>query len=133
MISNPTPVQRPQQQNNQQRPDAPRRQFTRINMPLSQALQHLLKEDLVMLRDPHPNPNIASPKYNLNVKCAYHSNSFGHDTNNCWALKTKIYDLTKWLSLTLQKPIMSLLLPCLVIVKVSMLLTKPPSSPPLMI
>ena len=34
LISNPTPVQRPQQSNNQQRPDVPKRQITRINMPL---------------------------------------------------------------------------------------------------
>ena len=40
LISNPTPIQRPQQQNNQHRSYTPRRQFTRINMPLSQALQH---------------------------------------------------------------------------------------------
>ena len=68
LILNPTPIKRPQQSNNQQSPDVPRRQFTRINMPLSQALQHLLKASLVMLRDPPPNPNIASPKYNPNVK-----------------------------------------------------------------
>ena len=61
-------------------------------MPLSQALQHLLKADLVTLQDPHPNINTSSPKYNLNMKCAYHSNSPGHD-NTCWALKNKIQDL----------------------------------------
>ena len=93
LISNPTPVQRPQQQNNPQRPDAPRRHFTRINMPLSQALQHLLKAYLVTLRDPPQNPNASSPKYNPNARCAYHSNSLGNDTNDCWALKSKIQDL----------------------------------------
>ena len=89
LISNPTPTQQPRQSNNQQRPDAPRRQFTKINMLLSQALQHLLKADLVTLREPHPNPNTTSPKYNPNMKRAYHSNSPGHDTKNYWALKKK--------------------------------------------
>ena len=27
------------------------------------------------------------------MKCAFHSNSLGHDTNNCWALKNKIQDM----------------------------------------
>ena len=62
-------------------------------MPLSQALQHLLKAELITLRDPPQNPNTSSPRYNPNVRCAYHSNSLGHDTNNCWALKNKIQDM----------------------------------------
>ena len=69
------------------------RQFTKIGMPLSQALQHLLKVELISLRDPPQNPNISSPKYNLNMRCAYHSNSPRHDTNNCWALKNKIQNI----------------------------------------
>ena len=93
LISNPTPTQRPHQQNSQQRPDVQRRQFTKINMQLSQALQHLLKANLVTLRDPPSNPNNSSPKYNPNAKCAYHSNSPGNDTNDCWSLKNKIQDL----------------------------------------
>src|ERR1044072_577700 len=28
--------------------------------------------------------NTSSPKYNPNARCAYHSNSPGHDTNKCW-------------------------------------------------
>ena len=43
LISNLAPVQQ-QQRVNQRRSDAPKRQFTKISMPLSQALQHLLKE-----------------------------------------------------------------------------------------
>ena len=62
-------------------------------MSLSQALQHLLKAQLITLRDPPQNPNTSSPKYNPNARCAYHSNSPGHDTNDCWALKRKIQDL----------------------------------------
>ena len=41
MISNPAQAQ--PQRNNTRNQNAPRRQFTKINMPLSQALQHMLK------------------------------------------------------------------------------------------
>ena len=62
-------------------------------MSLSQALQHLLKANLVTLHDPPANPDTSSPKYNPNAKCAYHSSSLGHETDRCWALKNKIQDL----------------------------------------
>ena len=62
-------------------------------MPLSQELKHLLKVELITLRDLPPNPNTHSPKYNPNVRCAYHSNSLGHDTNGYWSLKNKIQDM----------------------------------------
>ena len=67
--------------------------FTKINMPLSKKLQPLLKAELISLRDPPTNPNTASPKYNPNARCAYHSNSQGHDTYDCWSLKNKIQDM----------------------------------------
>src|ERR1051325_1183502 len=73
--------------------NAPRRQITKINMPLSQALQHMLKAELITLRDPPQHVNTSYPKYNPNARCGYHSNSPGHDTNNCWALKNKIQDM----------------------------------------
>ena len=62
-------------------------------MSLSQALQHLLKANLVTLCDPPLNPNVSSPKCNPNAKCAYHSNIPRHDTDQCWPLKYKIQDL----------------------------------------
>ena len=62
-------------------------------MSLSQALQHLLKDNLVTLCYPPSNPNVSLPKYNPNAKCAYHSNNHGHETGQCWALQTKIQDL----------------------------------------
>ena len=46
-ISNLTATQRPFA--NHQRVEAPRRQFTRLGMSLSQALQHLIKANLVTL------------------------------------------------------------------------------------
>ena len=62
-------------------------------MPLSQALQHMLRMNLITLKEPHPNPKTSSPNYNPNARCAYHSDSPGHDTNDCWALKYKIQDM----------------------------------------
>ena len=62
----------------------PKRPFTKINISLAQALQHMLKAGLVTLREPPQNPN---------ARCAYHSDSLGHDTSNCWALKNKIQDM----------------------------------------
>ncbi|XP_058783353.1 uncharacterized protein LOC131658035 [Vicia villosa] len=92
LISTPTPRQN-QQQGYQHRQDAPRRKFTKINMPLSQALQYLLKASLITVRDPPKTTNTTSPGYNPNAKCAYHSYSPGHDANSCWALKNKIQDM----------------------------------------
>ena len=78
---------------NQQRVERPQRQFTRINMTPAQVLPHLLKLNLAGLKEAPKNPNTTSPYYHANAKCAYHSDSAGHDTNNCWALKNKIQDL----------------------------------------
>src|SRR3954464_6930434 len=75
------------------RPDAPRRNFTKINMPISQALQQLLKADLITLRGPPKNVNTSSPNYRPDTTCAYHSNCPGHDADHCWALKNKIQDM----------------------------------------
>ena len=80
LISNLAPVQ--QQQSNHHKQVAPKRQFTRMNMTLSPALQHKLKAELITLKDPPQNPNTSSPSYN-NARCAYHSNSPGHATNGC--------------------------------------------------
>ena len=73
--------------------ERPVRQFTRINMTLSQVLPHLLRSNLVTLKEAPKNPNTTSPHYYPNARCAYHSESPGHDTNNCWALKNKVQDL----------------------------------------
>src|SRR3954469_19897427 len=62
-------------------------------MPLSQALQHLLKAKLVTLKDPPKFANTASPAYDPKATCAYHSNATGHNTDNCWALKNKVQDM----------------------------------------
>lgn len=82
-----------QQPLSQQRKHTSKRQFTKINLTLSQALQQLLKAGMITLRDPPQKPNTASHQYNPNARCAYHSDSPGHDTENCWPLKNKIQDL----------------------------------------
>ena len=79
LISNPPSTQRRPQQAKHQRYEVPRRQFMRINMSLSQALQHLLKANWVTLCDPPSNPNVSSTKYNPNTKYAYYSNIPRHD------------------------------------------------------
>ena len=73
--------------------DTPKIQFTKINMSLAQALQHMLKAELITLKDPPRNPNTFAPSYHPNARWAYHSNSPGHDTNGRWALKNKIQDM----------------------------------------
>ena len=62
-------------------------------MSLAQLLQHMLKMELITLRDPPWNPNTSAPSYHPDAMCAYHSNSLGHDMSDCWALKNKIQDL----------------------------------------
>ena len=64
-------------------------------MTLSQILPQLLKTNLVTLKEAPKNPSTISSRYNPNAWCAYHSESLGHDTNNCWALKNKVQDLTE--------------------------------------
>ena len=62
-------------------------------MTLSQVLPHLLRSNLETLREAPKNPNTASPRYNPNARCAYHSDNPGQDTNDCWVLKNKVQDL----------------------------------------
>ena len=56
-------------------------------------MPHLLKSTLVTLRAAPNNPTTASPRYNPNARCVHHSESPGHDTNDCWALKNKVQNL----------------------------------------
>ena len=79
------------QHHNQQKSE--RRQFTRLSMTLSQILPQLLETKLVTLKEAPKFQNTTSPKYNPNARCAYHSDSPGHATEDCWALKNKIQDL----------------------------------------
>ena len=71
-----------QPRTNQARVERPVQQFTRISMTPAQVLPHLLKLNLANLKEAPKNPKSASPYYHMNAKCAYHSDSLGHDTNN---------------------------------------------------
>src|SRR4051812_33089626 len=81
------------QRGNQRKQGASKRQFTKINITLAEALHQLLKAGLITLKDPPLKPNTLSHQYNPNARCAYHSDSIGHDTNDCWPLKNKIQDM----------------------------------------
>ena len=70
MIPKPTSDQ---QIGNQPRVESPVRQFTRINMTMSQVLSHLLRSNLVTLKEAPKNPNTTSPHYHPNACCVYHS------------------------------------------------------------
>ena len=74
-------------------PGKPKRQFTKLNVSLPQALQQLLRLNLVTLRDPPKNPNRTPSRYNPDAHCDYHSDSPGHVTEDCWTLKNQIQDL----------------------------------------
>ena len=52
-----------------------------------------LKPNLATLKEAPKNLNTVSPHYHPNARCAYHSESLGHDTNNSLALKNKVQDL----------------------------------------
>src|SRR3954463_13925927 len=60
------------------KPDVPKRQFTEINMSSAQTLQHRLKIKFITLRNPPKNPNTSTPGYELNARCAHHSNIPGY-------------------------------------------------------
>ena len=62
-------------------------------MTLSQIFPQLLSTNLVTVREAPKVVNTASPKYNPNARCAYHSDSPGHSTDDCWALRNKVQDL----------------------------------------
>ena len=62
-------------------------------MTLDEVLPHLIRSNMATLREAPKNPNIASPRYNPNAWCAYHSESPSHDTNDCGDMRNKIQDL----------------------------------------
>ncbi|XP_058728109.1 uncharacterized protein LOC131599884 [Vicia villosa] len=71
----------------------PKRLFTPLHMPMSQVLQQLLNQNLITLLPPYSLPTNPAPGYKYHARCAYHSNSPGHDTKDCGPLKHKIQDL----------------------------------------
>ena len=73
-------------------------------MTLSQILPQLLTTNLVTLKEAPKNQNTTSPKYNHNARCAYHSESPGHNTDDCWTLKNKIQDLIDAKEIEFEEP-----------------------------
>src|SRR3954468_19763662 len=71
----------------------PKRSFTPLHIPLSQVLQQLLNQNLITLLPPYSIPPNPTPRYKYNARCGYHSNSLGHDTEDCGPLKHRIQDL----------------------------------------
>ena len=70
-----------------------KRQYTRLSMTLSQILPQLLSTSLVTVKEALKMLNTASPKYNPNARCTYHSDSPGRSTDDCWALRNMVQDL----------------------------------------
>ena len=62
-------------------------------MSYSEALQHLLKENLVTLRHLPVNPDRLLANYDANARYEFHSGGVGHTVENCYALKCKIQNL----------------------------------------
>ena len=92
------------QRHNQQREERPKRQFTPLGMTLSQILPQLLETKLVTLMDPPKNPNRTPSRYNPNARCAYHSDSPGHATDDCWTLRNRVQDLIDAKEVQLDSP-----------------------------
>ena len=62
-------------------------------MPYAQLLPHLLKGQLVQLRELGPPPNPLPRCYDASACCEFHSGAPGHIIGNCRALKNSIHDL----------------------------------------
>ncbi|XP_058784004.1 uncharacterized protein LOC131658761 [Vicia villosa] len=68
----------------------PKRSFTPLHVPLSNVLQQLLNQNLITLLPPYPVHVNPAPGYMYIARCAYHSSSPGHDTEDCGPLKHNI-------------------------------------------
>src|SRR3954469_15806516 len=98
IMGNQTPVLQQRDQQKQQGGQRtwrskPKRSFTPLYMPLSQALQRLLNQNLVTLLPPYLAPANPALGYKHHARCTYHSDSPGYDTEDCGPLKHKIQDL----------------------------------------
>ena len=84
-----------QQRHYQQRPRQTDRVIEPIPMPYSVLLPKLIDMNLVTLRTLAPpiDPNNFPRGYDVNARCAFHSNAPGHTTDNCKALQLKVQDL----------------------------------------
>ncbi|OVA01755.1 hypothetical protein BVC80_9071g92 [Macleaya cordata] len=70
----------------------PKREFSKLNHPMSALLAGLVEVGLVTRREPSPVPEILPQGYNPSQHCDFHQGP-GHLTDNCWALRHKIQNL----------------------------------------
>src|SRR3954470_5470756 len=93
IMGNQTPVSQQRDQQKQQVGQRtwrskPKRSFTPLHMPLAQALQRLLSQNLINLLPPYSAPANPAPGYKQHARCAYHSDSPGHDTED-WPIEAQ--------------------------------------------
>ncbi|KAI5425209.1 hypothetical protein KIW84_031131 [Lathyrus oleraceus] len=86
-VTIPTPVPQPQYH--------PQQQPRYNNQQQGVLLPKLIDMNLVTLRTLAPpiDPNNLPRGYDVNARCAFHSNAPGHTTDNCKALQLKVQDL----------------------------------------
>jgi hypothetical protein len=85
-------IQAPQQQ------QAPVQQMNNLRyppLPISQTriYQQLVAKGLISPRPAQPQVPPVPTWYNPDTQCAYHGNVLGHSTENCFALRQRIYEL----------------------------------------
>ena len=69
----------------------PRRKFTQLPIPLSQAYHRLREDGPIYPKE--PMLRYQPRRYDPDAQCEYHMGQQGHATNNCWELKNKVQDL----------------------------------------
>uniref|UniRef100_M1DGW6 Gag-pro n=1 Tax=Solanum tuberosum TaxID=4113 RepID=M1DGW6_SOLTU len=79
----------------------PARKFTPLIESRTKLFERLTAADFIHLVGPKP-VDTSSKFYRADRRCAYHSNSVGHDTEDCINLKHKIQDLIDQRVVTLQ-------------------------------
>ncbi|KAF5932868.1 hypothetical protein HYC85_029039 [Camellia sinensis] len=73
-------------------PPRGRRVFHALYMPLSKALQILVKKGHLKPLEPRPLPSPLPAKHDGTQYCAYHQQT-GHSTDNCFRLRHEVQDL----------------------------------------
>ena len=73
-------------------PPRDKRVFTPLYMPLSKALEVILRKGYLKPLEQRPLPNPLPPKHDQTKYCAYHQQT-GHDTDSCFRLRRDVQDL----------------------------------------
>src|ERR1051325_7821903 len=64
-----------------------------IPMTYTSLLPYLIQDGRVVPRELKPVPGPPKPWFNENARCAFHANSPGHTTEDCFAFKCKVQEL----------------------------------------